>query len=81
MSTITQEIIDGKSHFTTTSRGTEYCAYFSLSVGEWFVSTRRLALGRHNPGGGKYYACIADCKPFAELPALIALDEKWVPSC
>jgi hypothetical protein len=68
---ITEEIIDGKSYYTVTSRGTVYCAYFVESEGEWFVSTRRLALGKSNAGGGKYYANIEDCKPFAGLLALI----------
>jgi len=43
------------------------------SAGRWFVSSRRLALGRGNIGGGKYYDRVEDCKAFAALPALMTM--------
>jgi DNA-binding PadR family transcriptional regulator len=64
---------DGQAYYTTTARGVEYCAHFMESVGKWFVSTRRLALGRGNGGGGKYWDKLEDCKPFAALPTLMKL--------
>ena len=70
---ITKEVIDGCAYFTTVRGGTSYCAHFMDSVGEWFVSSRRLSLGRFNTGGGKYFKNIADSKPFAALPALISI--------
>lgn len=72
--TIVKTTVDGTDYFTTTARGVEYCASFSRTVGQWFVATRRLSLGRRNMGGGKYVADIAQCKPFAALPALLAAD-------
>ena len=35
--------------------------------------TSRLALGRRNVGGGKYYDRVEDCKAFAALPTLISM--------
>lgn len=70
---ISKQVIDGTEYFTTVKSGVEYCGYFCKSVGQWFVSTRRLALGRHNSGGGKYFNKIDDCKAFAALPALISM--------
>lgn len=64
--------IDGKTYYNTVARGVEYCAYFMESAGQWFVSSHRLALGRHI-GGGKYYASLDSCKPFAALPALMKM--------
>lgn len=69
---ITKQEIDGKTYFSTVSRGVEYCASFTESVGEWFVATHRLALGKH-VGGGKYYKNIGDCKVFAALPVLMEI--------
>ena len=66
---ITSEIVDGVEYFETVRGGVRYVAYFMKCVGEWFVSTQRLALGR-GAGGGKYYKDIADCKAFAALPTL-----------
>lgn len=64
---------EGKTYYSTTARGVEYTAY--ELCGEWFVSTRRLALNR-NMGGGKYFATLADvangCKAFAGLVMLTA---------
>jgi len=68
---ITAEVIDGTKYITTIRGGVAYCAHFSTVMGEWFVSSRRLALGRFNTGGGKYVKNIGDSKPFAALPALI----------
>lgn len=68
------EIINGAAYYTTTARGVEYTAH--QLAGEWFVATRRLALGRRHIGGGKYYATLADVaasvKAFAGLDALAA---------
>jgi hypothetical protein len=63
---------DGTFYYTTVRRGVSYCANFSNTVGEWFVSSSRLSLGRHC-GGGKYYKNLDDCKPFAALNALIKI--------
>lgn len=68
---ITSEKIDGKTYYTAIYRGVEYCAG-RLGDG-WFVSSRRLSLGRH-VGGGKYYANLvavaAGCKAFLGLDML-----------
>jgi hypothetical protein len=67
-------IHDGKPYYSATSRGVSYCAH-ELG-GRWFVSSRRLALGRSNIGGGRYYETLADvaagCKAFAGLDLLLA---------
>jgi hypothetical protein len=71
---ITKTLADnGTAFYTTVRRGVEYCAYLSDAAEEWFVSSRRLSLGRWNTGGGKYYANIEDCKAFAALPALLKM--------
>lgn len=71
---ITSEIIDGTTYYTAIRRGVSYLTYQTTS-GNWFVATKRLALGRFNAGGGKYYddlaALAAGCKAFADLPALL----------
>lgn len=69
---ITKEVIEGRTYYTTVRQGVEYCAYFMEAVGKWFVSTRRLALGRGHMGGGRYFEKVEDCKAFAALPVLIA---------
>ena len=69
---ISKQVIEGVEYFSTVRRGVEYCGYFSNVVGQWFVSTRRLALG-NNSGGGKYFKNIEECKAFAALPALISI--------
>jgi len=70
---ITKTEQNGSTYFETVSRGVAYCAFFEKNVGEWFVSSHRLALGRGHIGGGKYFKQIADCKPFAALPVLLDL--------
>lgn len=70
---ITKTTEGGVDYFTTTRAGVEYCAYFMASAGRWFVSSRRLALGRGNVGGGKYYDRVEECKPFAALPTLMTM--------
>ena len=52
---ITKTTEGGVDYFTTTRAGVEYCAYFMASAGRRFVSSRRLALGRGNAGGGKRF--------------------------
>ena len=69
---IEKSTIDGQDFYTTVRRGVSYCAYFSKPVGEWFVSSRRLSLGRRNAGGGRYLKAIGDHTAFAELPALLS---------
>jgi hypothetical protein len=70
---ITASEIDGKTYYTATLRGVEYCA--SQIGGEWFVSSRRLGLGRRHIGGGKYYkdlsAVSAGCKAFSGIDVLL----------
>lgn len=70
---ITCELIDGVTYYTAIRRGVEYTAY-KTSGGDWWVSSHRLALGRHI-GGGKYYADLeavaAGCKAFAGLAVLL----------
>lgn len=71
---IQAEPIGSRTYYTTTARGVEYVA--QELAGAWFVSSRRLALGRRHVGGGKYYptleAVAAGCKAFAGLDLLIA---------
>lgn len=71
---ITAETIDGVTYYTTTRRGVEYTAY--MLCGQWFVASRRLALGRPI-GGGRYYktldALATGCKAFAALPVFLSI--------
>ena len=66
--------IDGTTYYSATARGVEYTAHLN-AVG-WFVSSRRIALGRSNIGSGRYYASLtalaAGCKAFASLDILVA---------
>lgn len=66
--------IDGKTYYSATARGVEYTAH--LNAAGWFVSSRRLSLGRRHIGGGKYYdsleALSSGCKAFAALDVLVA---------
>jgi hypothetical protein len=72
---ITASEHEGKTYYTAVARGTEYCAF--ECAGQWFVSSRRLALGRSNVGGGRYYATLADvaagCKALAGLDLLLSV--------
>ena len=65
-------IIENRLYVTATARGVEYCLH--RHGDGWGVSSRRLALGRHNTGGFKSYATLADvaqgCRAFADLDAL-----------
>jgi hypothetical protein len=77
MNLITQEQVNGSDYYTAVARGIEYTAHM---IGEqWFVASRRLALGRRHIGGGKYYATLADvaanCKAFAGLDVLVGAQE------
>lgn len=72
---ITREILNGRLYVSTVSRGTEYCL---MRIGDaWGVQTRRLALGRHNFGGYKHFATLADvaagCKVFGSEESLTDL--------
>jgi hypothetical protein len=73
---ITQSTIDGKSYYTSVSRGVEYTVCPQNS-GNFWVASRRLALGRSHFGGGKYYETINDiaknCKAFVGLDILVSI--------
>ena len=62
----TLDVIDGRAYLSTTARGVEYT--LQRLAGAWFVSSRRLALGRGHIGGGKHYATLeavaTGCKAF-----------------
>lgn len=67
--------LDGSPYITAVARGTQYTL---MRLGDaWFVSSRRLALGRSNAGGGKHYTTLADvakgCKAFGDLADLMKL--------
>ena len=68
------EVIDGKTCYCATRRGVSYIA--SELGDQWFVSSNRLALGRFNAGGGKYYKSLAavaeGCKAFCGLDQLVS---------
>lgn len=70
---ITAKEIEGVTYYTTTRRGVEYTAY--TARGQWIVLTHRLALGRRNPGGCKYFDSIQilcqSVKAFSGLDQLI----------
>ena len=68
---ITATTIDGMTYYTATRRGVEYTAY-QTKGGEWFVATKRLALGRFNPGGGRYYKTIGELAQ--AVKAFVGLD-------
>lgn len=73
---ITAETLDGVTYYSATRRGVEYMAFDSMSG--WGVSTRRLALGRMNVGGFKYYSGPAEIsekvKAFAGLALLLSAE-------
>lgn len=73
---ITAETIDGITYYSTTRRGVAYTTY-QTKGGDWWVSSRRLALGRSNAGGGRYYTDLAalcdGCKAFAGLSVFISM--------
>ena len=59
-------VVNGEKYITAVARGTEYTL---MKQGDaWFVSSRRLALGRFNVGGGRHYETLAVvarcCKAF-----------------
>lgn len=62
----TTTTIDGSTYITATARGTEYTLMRLADA--WFVSSRRLTLGRSHIGGGKHYETLAEvaagCKAF-----------------
>jgi hypothetical protein len=70
---VTTDPKTGEKSATTIYRGSEYLLY--MLCGEWFVAYRRLALGRGNVGGGRYYATLSDvaagCKAFGSAEDLI----------
>jgi hypothetical protein len=70
--TIKVEVVNNKKYFTAIYKGTEYTLY--ELCGDWFLSTRRLALGKSNIGGGKYFdtlkAVSEGCKAFGDVETL-----------
>lgn len=64
---------NGKTYYSTTVRGVEYCAH--VLAGQWVVSSRRLALGRGKAGTARFFPTVealsASVKAFANLDLLI----------
>ena len=73
---IFSEVIDGVTYYMATRGGVSYTAY--AVRGEWAVVTRRLALGRFNPGGCKYFpnikALSESVKAFSGLDVFLETD-------
>lgn len=71
-------VVDGIAYYERTRNGVAYCAYEARD-GSWFVSSRRLALGKRHIGGGKWYGSLpeveAGCKAFEGLGLLLAAAE------
>lgn len=69
--------INGRTYYTTTRKGTEYCARKCFANGGWIVETRRLALGRNNFGSVKRFDNVADLsanvRAFAGLDKLLSI--------
>jgi hypothetical protein len=69
------EIIDGEKFVSSVYRGVEYTLMKQLD--EWYVHSKRLALGRRNPGGGKVYKTIKDvaegCKAFGSEENIMSI--------
>lgn len=74
--TITAKQIDDTTYYKAVVRGVEYCAYLTKHSG-WCVITRRIALGRSNPGGCKYFDSLSELsakvKAFSGLDALLSV--------
>jgi len=68
-------IINGQKYITNVVRGVEYV--LMRNGNEWGVATKRLALGRFNPGGFKSFKTLddvkANCKAFANVNLLEAI--------
>ena len=75
---ITAEVLEGTTYYSAIARGTEYTAYQSKAIGEWWCGSRRLGMGRRHIGGGKWYptleALAQGCKAFAGLDVLLTAD-------
>ena len=54
------EIIDVINYVSTVYRGCKYMVYKCKGDGDWCVTSRRLALGRSNVGGCRYYNTLAE---------------------
>ena len=71
------QIIDGINYVSTVYRGCKYMVYQCKTDGDWCVTSRRLALGRSNVGGCRYYNTLAevsnDRKAFYDLNKLTAI--------
>lgn len=63
------EEVAGKQYVTTVARGVEYT--LAPHGDGWGVATRRLALGRFNTGGFRFFDSLADvgtkCAAFADF--------------
>lgn len=74
-STTTVSYVNGSPYITTIARGTEYT--LMRSAGEWYLATRRIALGPRHPGSGRYFKTLAEvaqgCKAFGDFAALVKL--------
>lgn len=66
-------IENGKTYYSTTVRGVEYCA--SVLAGQWVVTSRRLALGRGNAGTARFFPTVevlsGSVKAFSNLDLFI----------
>jgi len=51
---ITTETINGTTYYVMVNRGVQYTIHFT-NFGDWAVQSRRLSLGRNNPGTFKYF--------------------------
>lgn len=73
MASLEVTVNNGKKYITVVYRGSEYTLY--ELCGDWFVSTRRKALGKSNAGSGKYFKTLDDvsknCKAFGCVENLI----------
>lgn len=60
--------------FSTEARGVEYFARLNI-LGKWEVSSRRMSLGRRNPGSVRHFDTLAEVeanvKAFAGLAGLL----------
>lgn len=72
---ITAKQIESTTYYSVVLRGVEYCAYLTKHSG-WCVTTHRVALGRSNAGGCKYFDSLSDLsakvKAFSGLDKLLA---------
>lgn len=67
--------LNSSPYITTIARGTEYT--LMRSSDQWYLATRRIALGPRHMGSGRYFKTLAEvaqgCKAFGDLANLIKL--------